>query len=320
MRAVVITEPGEPEVLQIAERPDPQLPPEHVRVRVVAVGINRADILQRRGFYPAPPGVDPDVPGLEFAGEVLENGRGANRFAVGDRVMGLVGGASYAEQVVVHEREAIAVPADFDLVQAAAIPEVFLTAYDGLNQLEVCPGERVLVHAAGSGVGTAAIQLLTWMGCTSVGTSRTQAKLDRARELGLDEAILVTDPKEYASKLTAPVHATLDLVGGSYFPESLKCLESRGRHLIVGLTAGVSSEVSLALMLRKRLRVTGTNLRSRPIEEKIELARRFETRVAPQLGAALQPVIDRVMPMDEVVEAHRVMESNQNFGKVIVQW
>ncbi|MEL6543934.1 MAG: NAD(P)H-quinone oxidoreductase [Myxococcota bacterium] len=320
MRAVMIAEAGGPEVLKQVERPDPDLPPNHIRIRVHAVGVNRADVLQRRGLYPAPPGVAQDIPGLEYAGEVAECGAGATRFKVGAPVMGLVGGAAYAEQVVVHEREAIRVPTGFDIADAAAIPEVYLTAFDGLTQLRVRAGERVLIHAIGSGVGTAALQLVRWMGAVSVGTSRTESKLTRALELGLDEAVHVTDAGDFASRLSAPVHATLDLVGGAYFGESLKCLDSQGRHLIVGLTAGVSSELSLGLMLRKRLMVKGTNLRSRPLEEKIELARRFETQVAGALGDGLKPIVDRVLPMDQVADAHRALEANETFGKIILRW
>ncbi|MEM6733473.1 MAG: NAD(P)H-quinone oxidoreductase [Myxococcota bacterium] len=319
MRAVIIREPGGPEVLELAERDSPELPPLFVRVKVHAVGVNRADVMQRLGRYPAPAGVPADIPGLEYAGEVVELGAGTTRFALGDRVMGLVGGGGYAEEVVVHERETIRVPPEMDLIEAAAIPEVFLTAYDALQQLRVRAGERVLVHAAGSGVGTAAIQLLAWMGGVSVGTSRTESKLERATALGLDEAILVSDPDAFSDRF-APVHAVLDLVGGAYFKESLKSLAPRGRLLIVGLTSGVKSELSLALMLRKRLTVTGTNLRSRPLEEKIALVQDFDTRVSAVIGTRLKPVIDRVMPMDEVVESHRVVESNVTFGKVILRW
>ncbi|MEO1174007.1 MAG: NAD(P)H-quinone oxidoreductase [Myxococcota bacterium] len=319
MRAVRIREPGEPDVLECVERAPPEIAPHSVRVQVVAVGVNRADLMQRRGRYPAPAGVPADIPGLEFAGTVIETGPGASRFALGDPVMGLVAGGGYAEEVVLHEREAIAVPRTFDLVHAAAVPEVFLTAFDALTQLDVRAGERVMIHAVGSGVGTAAVQLLKWMGAHVVGTSRTVEKLERARGLGLDEGIHVTDATDFSSKVE-PVHALIDLVGGAYFAESLNCLRPRGRLLIVGLTAGVKAELSLMEMLRRRLRVTGTNLRSRPLEEKIHLARSFEERVAPALGTALQPVIDRVLPFEQVVDAHRVLENNENFGKVLLTW
>ncbi|MEM6531198.1 MAG: NAD(P)H-quinone oxidoreductase [Myxococcota bacterium] len=319
MRAVRIREPGAPEVLELCELEAPAIAPRTVRVKVAAVGVNRADLMQRRGRYPAPPGVLADVPGLEFAGTVIETGPGADRFAPGDAVMGLVAGGGYAEEVVVHEREAIAVPPGFELAAAAAVPEVFLTAYDALTQLRVRAGDRVMVHAVGSGVGTAAIQLIAWMGATSVGTSRTAEKLERARALGLDEALHITDATDFSSRVE-PVHAIVDLVGGVYFAESLACLRSRGRLLIVGLSAGVKAELSLMDMLRRRLQVTGTNLRSRPVEEKIDLARRFEEHAAPQLGRSLKPVVDRVLPFEDVVEAHRVLEANANFGKVVLRW
>ncbi|MEO0459525.1 MAG: NAD(P)H-quinone oxidoreductase [Myxococcota bacterium] len=319
MRVVVISAPGEADVLQIVERPTPEPPPFHVRVKVAAVGLNRADLLQRRGLYPAPAGTVPDVPGLEYTGVVDELGEGCTRFSAGDRVMGLVAGGAYSEAVVVHEREAMAVPSGLATIEAAAIPEAFMTAYDALRALEMRAGQRLLIHAIGSGVGTAALQIASWMGVHTVGSSRTATKLKRAQALGCDDVLLVDDPSAFAERI-APVDGVLDLVGGSYFEQSLASLKARGRLLVVGLTAGVSAPCPLAMILRKRLMVLGTQLRSRPIEEKIALARDFETHVLPAMGTALNPVVDRSVPMQDVSDAHREMESNQNFGKIVLTW
>lgn len=319
MRVVVISAPGEADVLRIVERPTPEPPPFHVRVKVGAVGLNRADLLQRRGLYPAPAGTVADVPGLEYAGVVDGLGEGCSRFSTGDRVMGLVAGGAYAEAVVVHEREAMAVPSSLDPLEAAAVPEAFMTAYDGLRALGVRAGQRVLIHAIGSGVGTAALQIASWMGVHTVGTSRTAAKLQKATELGCDEVLMVDDPSVFADRI-GPVDAVLDLVGGAYFEQSLASLKARGRLLVVGLTAGISAPCPLATILRKRLMVLGTQMRSRPIEEKIALARDFEAHVLPAMGSSLRPVIDRWVPMQDVSAAHRDMESNQNFGKIVLRW
>jgi NADPH2:quinone reductase len=290
MRAIVITRPGGPEVLSMEERPVPEPGPGEVRVRVLASAMNRADLLQRRGAYPAPPGAPADVPGLEYAGEVEAVGEGAGLWAVGNRVMGLVGGGGHAEYVVVHEREAIRIPHDLSVEDAAAIPEAFLTAYDALfPQLDVKMGERVLVHAVGSGVGTAAVQLLRAAGAMVIGTSRTPAKLERAAGLGMEVGVDTSreDLAEVVNQATygSGVHAVLDLVGGKLLEASLRVLAMRGRLIVVGTTGGAKAEVDLGLILRRRLHVLGTVLRTRPLEEKIALAREFSKTVLPLLSS-----------------------------------
>lgn len=321
MKAVVIREAGGPEVLEIQERVAPPIGPGLVRVKVGAVGINRADLIQRRGGYPAPSGVPADIPGLEFAGTVSESA--ADTVAVGARVMGLVAGAGYAEEVVVHHGELLTIPEHLSVEEAAAIPEVFLTAFDALTQLGVSAGERVLVHAVGSGVGTAALQLCNLIGATPIGTSRTAEKLEKARTLGLALGVPVTDPKSFAGEATSlgAIDAVVDLVGGAYFEQTLACLGQRGRLLIVGLTAGAKAELNLAQLLRNRINVRGTNLRSRGLDEKIALVREFERRILPAFSTGrLQPIVDRSFSMEEVVAAHGYVESNANFGKVILRW
>jgi putative PIG3 family NAD(P)H quinone oxidoreductase len=326
MRAVVIARPGGPEVLQLAERPLPEPGPGEIRVRVHASALNRADLLQRRGQYPAPPGAPQDIPGLEYAGEVDAVGEGAGLWAVGNRVMGIVGGGGYAEYVTVHEREAMRIPQGLSFEEGAAIPEAFLTAYDALfTRLELLMGERVLIHAVGSGVGTAALQLARAAGAVTIGTSRSADKLARAAELGLDVGI-DTSREELAAALEnatygSGVHAVVDLVGGRILEESLRGLAQGGRVVVVGTVAGSKVELDLGLLLRRRIRIVGTVLRTRPLEEKIALAREFSSTVLPLLSSGkIRPVIDRVYPFSEIADAHRQMEENDTFGKIVLKW
>jgi NADPH:quinone reductase len=326
MRAVVLTGTGGPEVLGHAERPRPEPGPAEILVRIRASALNRADLLQRRGMHPAPPGSPADIPGLEYAGEVEAAGPDARLWQAGDRVMGIVGGGGHAEYICVHEREAIPIPAGLSFEEAAAIPEVFLTAYDALfGQLHLRMGERVLIHAVGSGVGTAAVQLARAVGATTFGTSRTADKLARAVELGLEHAIDSSD-EAWATSLAgalagSTLDAVLDLVGGEYLMPSLRLLGTGGRAIVVGTVAGSRTEMDLRLLLQKRLHLMGTALRSRPLEEKIALARDFSRSALPLFEAGrLAPVVDRVLPFDSIGEAHRQMETNATFGKIVLTW
>lgn len=326
MKAIVITRPGGPEVLVREDRPVPEPGPGEIRVRIHASALNRADLLQRRGMYPAPPGAPADVPGLEYAGEVDAVGQGAGLWAVGNRVMGIVGGGGHAEFVVVHEREAIRIPQNLGWEEAAAVPEAFLTAYDALfRQLDLKVGERVLIHAVGSGVGTAALQLARAAGAEVIGTSRTRAKLDRARELGLETGIDTSkeDLAEAVNQATygTGVHALLDLVGGKLLEASLRVLALRGRAVVVGTTAGSTAEIDLGLLLRRRIHLQGTVLRSRPLEEKIALAREFSGAVLPLISSArIKPVVDTVYSFADIQKAHKRMEENDTFGKIVLTW
>ncbi len=323
MRAVVLEETGGPEVLRIKDAPVPDPGLDDIRVRVGAFGVNRADVLQRRGMYPAPPGSPADIPGLEYAGVVDAVGAGVQGLSVGDRVMGIVGGGSYAEYLVTPADHAIAIPDVYSTVEAAAIPEVFITAHDALERIAVTDGEWVLVHAVGSGVGTAALQLIKARHARCIGTSRTVAKLQRARELGLDEAIDSTADELVPAvrRITGDgANAAVDLVGGAMFPATLESLALRGRLVLVGITAGPKAEVNLAVLLRRRLRVEGTVLRARSKEEKSEITASFREQVLPLLAdKRVEPVIDRVFPFDEIAAAHSHMESNSGFGKIVVE-
>ncbi|HWU88082.1 MAG TPA: NAD(P)H-quinone oxidoreductase [Kofleriaceae bacterium] len=321
MRAIAIQRPGGPEVLTLVERPLPEPSKGEVRVRVRATAVNRADVLQRMGAYPAPPDAPADVPGLELAGEVDAVGPGVARLAVGDRVFGLVGGGAYAEAVVTHERALARIPEGLSFEQAAAVPEAFITAHDAIvGQAHLAGGECLLVHAAGSGVGTAAVQLGHALGAFVIGTARTEDKLSRARALGLDAGVVAEGGRfaDAVRKLAEPA-VVLELVGGGYVDEDLRCLRPLGRIVLVGLLAGARHEVDLGLVLRKRARIFGTVLRSRPLEEKLAVMRTFEDQVVPLLARRkVAPVIDTVMPLDEAARAHERMASNAGFGKIVL--
>lgn len=324
MRAVQIGEPGSPDVLRLGSERIPEPGRDDLRVRVHAAGVNRADLLQRRGLYPPPPGWPQSIPGLEYAGEVESVGAAVSLWKPGDRVMGLVGGGGYAEYVVTSEREAIPIPPALSYEEAAAIPEVFITAHDALfSQLGLGLGERLLIHAVGSGVGTAALQLARLAGATVIGTSRSGWKLERAVKLGLDVAI-DTSKADFAEALAKEtdghgIDVVLDLVGGPYLEGNLASLAPRGRMIVVGLTAGRRADIDLGTLLRKRLLIVGTSLRARPIEEKIAATQAFQRGVLPLLSAGrVRPIVDEVFPLEDAAEAHRRMEANANFGKLVL--
>jgi NADPH2:quinone reductase len=329
MKAVVITSFGGVEGIGVQEVGTPPAPTaDRVRVRVHAAGLNRADILQRRGHYPPPPGYPPNIPGMEFAGEVESIGDAVRAWKVGDRVFGITGGGAQAEFVVVPESNLARIPAELDWVQAGAMPEVFITAHDALfTQAGLHMGEHVLIHAAASGVGTAAIQVAHAAGATVYGTSRTADKLQRLHELnlGLDQSIAVgSQPASFVEAVQkwtngAGVDVILDLVGGNYFVANLEALASRGRLICVGTTAGTRSEIDLGLLLRKRATIIGTTLRGRSIEEKAEATRLFASSVLPLVSrGTIRPVIDRVYPANEIRDAHERMEFNASIGKIVL--
>ena len=327
MRAVTIVSHGGVDGLEVREVERPASPTaDRVRVRVRAAALNRADVLQRMGRYPAPPGAVQDIPGLEFAGEVEQVGDEVRAWKTGQRVFGITAGGAQAEYVVVPENTLAEIPDNLDWAEAAAVPEVFITAHDALfTQAGLEMGERLLVHAAGSGVGTAAIQLAHAAGAFVCGTSRTPDKLERARAYGLDEAIVVgDDPARFALAVRewtrgAGVQVILDLVGAPYLAANLDALAPRGRLMLVGTTAGARASLDFGIVMQKRLRITGTVLRARSAEEKARATRRFAAHVVPLLSRALvRAVVDRIYTMDEVRAAHERLESNASFGKIVL--
>ncbi len=325
MRAVIITEFGGPEVLKMREVPRPEPGPMEILVRITASGLNRADLVQRAGRYPAPPGWPADIPGLEYSGVVEAMGPGASLWEPGDRVMGIVGGGGYAEYVAVHERTAVRVPAGVPDAAAGAIPEVFMTAFDALfRQMGMSEGETVLIHAVGSGVGTAAVQLAQAAGVRSIGTSRTPRKLERALGLGLDVGIL--GDGEWPDRVLEAsggggVDLILDLVGGAYLEGNLRVMASGARQIVVGVPSGAKAEIDLRVLMGKRALIRGTVLRARPVEEKISLARAFERRVCPLFAACtVRPIVDATFAPEDAPEAHRALEENRTFGKALLLW
>jgi len=289
---------------------------------VRAAGLNRADLSQRMGAYPAPAGAPADIPGLEFAGEIDAVGPLVRMYQKGQRVMGILGGGGQAEYILVHEGLLVAIPGNLDFVQAAAIPEVFMTAHDGLfTQAGLQMGERVLIHAAGSGVGTAAIQLAHAVGATTFGTSRTPDKLERAKPLGLDVGL---SDKNFASEIKQRtngegVHVVLDFIGAAYMEQNLDALTTWGRMVFLATLGGTQANVNLSLLMGKRIQMRGCTMRTRTLEEKLAVTRRFSTQVLPLLArGTVKPIVEQVYPMQEIGEAHKAMAANTNFGKLIV--
>jgi NADPH:quinone reductase len=325
MKAVIITAPGPAHVLKLEEIPEPQVQAEDdVKVAVAASALNRADLLQRLGKYPPPRGVNPKIPGLEFAGIVEETGTLVRDWKPGDRVMGLLGGGGYAEKLVTKERLLLPVPSNLGLEEAAAIPEAFATAFDALFlQLALAPGESLLIHAVASGVGLASLQLAKTGGCTVYGTAGSDAKLQRAAELGLDAGINYRT-HDFAAEVSRQtgrlgVDVIMDLVGGSYWERNLNSLKVRGRLILVGLLGGAMAQTNLAEILGKRLTIVGTVLRTRPVEEKMALTQELRRRMIPLLESKkIFPVIDRVFPLAQAAAAHAYMETNANVGKIVL--
>jgi NADPH:quinone reductase-like Zn-dependent oxidoreductase len=264
------------------------------------------------------------VPGIEFAGEVLETGNRVEGWKAGDRVMGILAGGGYAERCVIHQRMAVRVPDRLNWHEAGGTPEVFITAHDALRQCNLVAGESVLIHAAGSGVGTAAIQVAKAMGATPViGTARTQAKLDAATGLGMDGGILVEEPDfaDVVRDMTGGgVDVVLDVVGGPYWDQNIASLAVSGRMVVVGTMGGSKPQVELGQLMRKRLQVRGTVLRSRPLEEKATATHAFAKSVVPHLASgSIKVIVDKVFPLAEAGEAQAYMERNENFGKVVLE-
>ncbi len=326
MRAVIITRPGDLGSLEVREVETPETRADHVRVRVHASGLNRADLLQAKGLYPAPLGVPVDIPGLEFAGVVDVVGPDVTgKVRVGDRVFGLVGGGAFAEFVTCHERLSVPIPDDLDFEAAAAVPEAFITALDALEvQGATRAGERVLIHAVGGGVGSAAVQVAHAMGCEVFGTSRTAEKLEKARDLGLDHPI-DTSSRDFADVVHERtkgrgVNVLIDLLGASVLEKNLDALANRGRLVLVGQLGGSTASINLRTLMTKRLTVVGTTLRARPLEEKIAATRRFADSVVPWLArGVVKPAVDQVFDLDEIGAAIGRMSSNFGFGKIILR-
>ena len=319
MRAVVFTGAGGNEVVSVEERPAPEPGPEDVVVRVAFAGVNPADLVQRAGNYPAPPGSPPDVPGLEVAGTVESCGDRVSSWRPGDRVFGLVGGGGLADRVVVHERCATRVPDALDERGAAAVPEVFITAHDAaFTQAGLRPGETLLVHGAGGGVGTAAVQLGVLAGARVVATVRSPQVGEAVAALGAE---IVPDDDFRGGQTAVSADVILELVGGVHFPANLEALARRGRIVIVSVAGGNEIALRLLTLMQKRATIGGTVLRSRPLEEKAAAVRAFEREVVPGLASGrLRPIVDSVYPAADVRAAFDRLEASGKVGKVLLDF
>jgi putative PIG3 family NAD(P)H quinone oxidoreductase len=323
MKAITFDAPGDPDVLYLGERADPAPGPEDLLVRVRASALNRADTLQRRGLYPPPAG-ESEILGLELAGEVEAVGSAVNNFVPGDRVFGLVGGGGYAEKALLHAGMAMRMPASWSFEQAAAVPEVFLTANETLFTLgRLRGGETVLIHAGASGVGTAGIQMARQAGARVLVTAGSVEKIARTIELGAEVGIQYKE-EDFAERVLdltdkTGVDLVQDFIGAAYWQRNLRCLKVEGRLVLVGLMGGTKVEADLNTILRKRLQVIGSVMRSQPLANKIAMTRRFQERWLPLLqSGTIRPVIDTAFPLADAAAAHRYMEANRNIGKIVL--
>jgi putative PIG3 family NAD(P)H quinone oxidoreductase len=323
MRAILFDEPGDESVLYLGEAAAPLLGPDDVRIRVAACAVNRADLVQRQGNYPAPPGASP-ILGLECAGTVAEVGANVRGFTLGERVMALLAGGGYAEEVVVHAGSVMKAPAALSFEQAAAIPEVFLTVFLNVFELARLPeGGWLLVHGGGSGIGTAAIQLAKRAGARVVVTAGSDAKCARCRALGADVAVNYRNEKfvDAVKEATSGrgVDVILDSIGAPYLADNLAALAVGGRMSLIGMMGGSKAELNLALVLMKRLQIIGSTLRARAAEEKAAIVRGFVTRFGDDLAAGrIHAVVDRVLPLAQAADAHRALAKSEHFGKIVL--
>lgn len=324
MKAVLIPEPGDPSVLTMADVRAPQPAAGEVLIRVRATAVNRADCLQRRGLYPPPPGVT-EIPGLEVAGEIVESGAACSRFIEGQAVFALLAGGGYAEYACVAESAVMPVPHGIDITEAAGIAEVFLTAFHALSWLaRISAEDTVLVHAGASGVGSAAIQLARQAGARVLVTAGSEEKIRRCVELGAEAGCNYREEDfvAFVARETAGRGADviIDFIGAAYFDRNLSALAEDGRLVLLGLMGGAKVEsLNLGRLLEKRVQVLASTLRSRNDDFKAELVRDFSARYLPMFTAgALRPVIHRVMSWEQVAEAHRLIESNQTVGKIVL--
>ena len=325
MKAVVIEKPGDESVLKLGEAADPVPKDEELLIRVKCAALNRADIMQRQGFYPPPPGAS-EILGLECAGEVIAVGKGVSGWRVGDRAMALLPGGGYAEKAVVHYGSAMKVPSALSDEEAAAIPEVFLTAFVNLFSLaDVKRGENVLVHGGGSGVGTASIQLLREAAARSIVTAGSDEKCEQCLRFGADVAINYRKgpfaPQVKAATNDRGADIILDSIGGAYFAENLDALGHSGRLVLIGLMKGATAEINLATVLRRHLKIFGSTLRTRSAAEKAQIVRDFIARFGTALDAGrLRPPIYKVLPAAQVADAHRMMQASEHFGKIVLRF
>jgi NADPH2:quinone reductase len=323
MRAVEIAKPGGPEVLVVVERPKPEPKPNEILVKVAAAGVNRPDVLQRMGLYPVPPGAS-DLPGLEIAGEVVACGSAVAMWKPGDKVCALVHGGGYAEYCVAPEVQALPVPKGLSLVEAASLPETFFTVWSNVyDRGALKPGESLLVQGGSSGIGVTAIQMAAALGNRVFATAGSDEKCAACVKLGAERCFNYRT-QDFAAEVMAAtggkgVNVILDMVGGDYVPRELRCLADDGRLVFIAFLRGPKAELDINEVMRRRLTLTGSTLRPRPVEFKGAIARSLRDRIWPLIEAGrIRPVICRTFPLAEAAEAHRLMESSQHIGKIVL--
>lgn len=327
MRAITISSPGEPEVLQVTDEPRPDIAADEVLVRVHAAGVNRADLLQRRGFYDPPPGATL-IPGLEVSGTIDELGADVTGWSVGDRVAALLSGGGYAEYVPVPAGQLLPVPDGFDITEAAALPEVLSTVWSNIvGRAQVQAGEWLLVHGGGSGIGTAAIQIARHLGVKIVVTVGSEKKAEFCRELGAD-AVINYREEDFVERVheicthddeSTGADVILDIIGAKYLERNIKALGADGRLVIIGMQGGTKTEINLGWLMQPRKSVSATTLRARPKDQKIAIVAEVADRLWPAvISGDIRPIIHEAMPLADVVRAHQMLEDGANIGKVLL--
>ena len=326
MKAIVITRPGGPEVLKIEERPIPVCNAGEVLIKVAAAGVNRPDVSQRKGNYPPPPGASPDIPGLEIAGTIMETGAAVTRWKLGDKVCALVTGGGYTEYCTAPEGQCLPVPGNLSFIEAASLPETFFTVWSNVfDRGHLKAGETLLVHGGSSGIGVTAIQMAKALGSTVYVTAGTDEKCLFCEGLGAAKAInYKTENFADAIKQTTGgkgVDVILDMVGGDYVQSNIRCLANDGRLVMINMMMGKDVQVDLSPVMTKRLTITGSTLRSRDTGFKAAIAQNLEERIWPLLASGkIKPVINKVFPAEHAADAHRLMESNEHIGKIVLEF
>jgi NADPH2:quinone reductase len=326
MKAIIITQPGSPEVLQIADRPKPAIADNEVLVKVMAAGINRPDVAQRKGNYPPPAGAPKDIPGLEIAGLITETGSNVQRWKVGDKVCALVIGGGYAEFCNVPEGQCLPVPENLSFAEAASLPETFFTIWSNVfDRAKLQPGESLLVHGGSSGIGVAAIQMATALGSTVYVTAGSEEKCIFCEQLGAAKAInyKTENFSEAILQLTnnKGVNVILDMIGGDYTPLNIKCLADDGRLVMINSMNGKDVQIDLAAVMRKRINITGSMLRSRDTVFKSAIAKNLEEHIWPLLASGkIKPIIYKIFAANEASKAHELMESSKHMGKITLNF
>jgi NADPH2:quinone reductase len=318
MKAVEISQPGGPEVLKPTERPTPEPKPNEILIKVAAAGVNRPDILQRVGKYPVPPDAS-DLPGLEVAGEIARLGSQVKTFREGDKVCALVHGGGYAEYCVAPEVQALPAPKGLSLVEAASLPETFFTVWSNVyDRGRLAPGETLLVQGGTSGIGVTAIQMAAAMGNTVYATAGSDDKCAACERLGAKKAFNYRT-QDWSEALKGKVNVILDMVGGDYVPREIKCLADEGRLVFIAYLRGPKTELDIDAVMRRRLVLTGSTLRPRPVEFKGAIARNLKEKIWPLIEAGkIKPQVFRTFPLEQAADAHRLMESSQHIGKIML--